>query len=87
LTRKLDAVPDGPQVVLKLTIPDVPDFYSALTNHAGCRRTPQLGDEDEVTAPSLRSVKRLVGLEFMSYRSLIRSTRRFDRWSCTRTSG
>ena len=33
LTRKLDAVPDGPQVMLKLTIPDVPDFYSALTNH------------------------------------------------------
>jgi hypothetical protein len=23
---------------LELTIPDVPDFYSALTNHTGCRR-------------------------------------------------
>ena len=34
----LDAVPDGPQVKLELTIPDVPDFYSALTNHTGCRR-------------------------------------------------
>jgi hypothetical protein len=38
LTRKLDAVPDGPQVMLELTIPDVPDFYSALTNQTGCRR-------------------------------------------------
>jgi fructose-bisphosphate aldolase class I len=33
LTKQLDAVPDGPKVMLKLTIPDVPDFYSALTNH------------------------------------------------------
>jgi fructose-bisphosphate aldolase class I len=33
LTRNLDAVPDGTQVMLKLTIPDVPDFYSALANH------------------------------------------------------
>jgi len=24
--------------MLELTIPDVPDFYSALTNHTGCRR-------------------------------------------------
>jgi hypothetical protein len=31
-------VPDGPQVTQELTIPDVPDFYSALTNHTGCRR-------------------------------------------------
>src|SRR6202011_2576688 len=38
LTRKLDAVPEGPQVMLKLAILDVPDFYSALTNHTGCRR-------------------------------------------------
>src|SRR5438445_4843151 len=30
LTRKLDALPDGRQVMLKLTIPDVPDLYSAL---------------------------------------------------------
>jgi len=30
LTRKLDALPDGHQVMLKLTIPEVSDFYSAL---------------------------------------------------------
>jgi len=28
----------APRVMLELTIPDVPDFYSALTNHTGCRR-------------------------------------------------
>ncbi|HYZ41279.1 MAG TPA: fructose bisphosphate aldolase [Stellaceae bacterium] len=33
LTEKLDALPHGRQVMLKLTIPDVPDLYSALTNH------------------------------------------------------
>jgi fructose-bisphosphate aldolase class I len=33
LARQLDAVPDGRKVMLKLTIPDVPDFYSVLTNH------------------------------------------------------
>jgi len=33
LTRRLDTLPDGRKVVLKLTIPDVPDFYSSLTNH------------------------------------------------------
>src|SRR5713101_5094788 len=33
LTARLDAVPDGPQVMLKRPIPDVPDLYSALTNH------------------------------------------------------
>src|ERR1700719_757291 len=33
LIRQLDAAPDGPKVMLKLTIPDVPDFYAALTNH------------------------------------------------------
>jgi fructose-bisphosphate aldolase class I len=33
LTRNLDALPDGRQVMLKLTIPEVPDFYSALMNH------------------------------------------------------
>jgi len=33
LSRKLDALPDGRQVMLKLTIPDVPDLYSALTKH------------------------------------------------------
>jgi fructose-bisphosphate aldolase class I len=33
LTGKLDAMPDGPRVMLKLTIPDVPDLYAALINH------------------------------------------------------
>src|SRR6201997_2369064 len=31
LTRHLDAVPDGRQVMFKLTLPDVPDLYSSLT--------------------------------------------------------
>jgi len=30
LTRNLDALPEGRQVMLKLTIPDVPDFYAPL---------------------------------------------------------
>jgi fructose-bisphosphate aldolase, class I len=33
LKRKLDAVPDGSRVMLKLTIPDVPDLYLPLINH------------------------------------------------------
>jgi fructose-bisphosphate aldolase class I len=33
LTRKLDTVPHDRQVMLKLTIPDVPDFYLPLINH------------------------------------------------------
>ena len=39
LTKKLDALPDGRQVMLKLTIPDIPDFYLALTNH---QRVPRV---------------------------------------------
>ena len=31
LTRHLDTVPDGRQVMFKLTLPDVPDLYSGLT--------------------------------------------------------
>ena len=31
LTKRLDALPDGRQVMFKLTLPDVPDLYSALT--------------------------------------------------------
>ena len=31
LTKCLDAVPDGRQVMFKLTLPDVPDLYSAVT--------------------------------------------------------
>jgi fructose-bisphosphate aldolase, class I len=42
LTRKLDAVPDGPEVMLKLTIPDVPDFYSALVSHERVARVVAL---------------------------------------------
>jgi fructose-bisphosphate aldolase class I len=42
LTRNLDTVPDGTQVMLKLTIPDVPDFYSALANHKRVARVVAL---------------------------------------------
>ena len=34
LTARLDALKDGVQVMLKLTIPSVPDFYRSLTTHA-----------------------------------------------------
>src|SRR5262249_29509604 len=33
LTRHLDALPNGHKVMLKLTIPDVPDLYAPLVNH------------------------------------------------------
>ncbi|HTT80953.1 MAG TPA: fructose bisphosphate aldolase [Stellaceae bacterium] len=33
LTRKLDALPNRSQVMLKLTIPDVPDLYAPLVSH------------------------------------------------------
>ena len=33
LTKKLDALPNCSQVMLKLTIPDVPDPYAPLVNH------------------------------------------------------
>jgi fructose-bisphosphate aldolase class I len=33
LTRRLDALPAGARVMLKLTIPDVPDFYLPLVEH------------------------------------------------------
>jgi fructose-bisphosphate aldolase class I len=42
LTRKLDTMPDGRQVMLKLTIPDVPDLYSALTKHERVARVVAL---------------------------------------------
>jgi len=42
LKRKLDALPDNRQVMLKLTIPDVPDFYSALVNHERVARVVAL---------------------------------------------
>jgi fructose-bisphosphate aldolase class I len=42
LRRKLDALPDGRQVMLKLTIPEVPDFYSALVSHPRVARVVAL---------------------------------------------
>ena len=33
LSRKIDALPDGPGVMLKLTIPEVPDLYAPLVSH------------------------------------------------------
>ncbi|MBV8525210.1 MAG: fructose bisphosphate aldolase [Acetobacteraceae bacterium] len=33
LSRKVDALPDGPGVMLKLTIPEVPDLYAPLVSH------------------------------------------------------
>ena len=42
LVKKLDALPDGSQVMLKLTIPDVPDLYSALINHKRVARVVAL---------------------------------------------
>jgi fructose-bisphosphate aldolase, class I len=33
LTRHLEAAPDGPQVMFKLTLPDVPDLYLPLVKH------------------------------------------------------
>ena len=42
LTRKLDALPDGRQVMLKLTIPEVPDLYSILTKHKRVARVVAL---------------------------------------------
>jgi fructose-bisphosphate aldolase class I len=42
LTRNLDALPEGRQVMLKLTIPDVPDLYSGLVNHKRVARVVAL---------------------------------------------
>jgi fructose-bisphosphate aldolase class I len=42
LTRKLDALPDGRQVMLKLTIPDVPDLYAPVVNHRRVARVVAL---------------------------------------------
>jgi fructose-bisphosphate aldolase, class I len=42
LTRKLDAAPNGPKVMLKLTIPDVPDLYLPLINHQRVARVVAL---------------------------------------------
>jgi fructose-bisphosphate aldolase, class I len=42
LTKNLDAAPDGPRVMLKLTLPDVPDLYLPLVNHKRVARVVAL---------------------------------------------
>ena len=42
LTKNLDALPDGRQVMLKLTIPDVADFYTPLISHERVTRVVAL---------------------------------------------
>jgi fructose-bisphosphate aldolase class I len=42
LTKHLDAVPAGRQVMLKLTIPEVPGLYSAVTKHKRVARVVAL---------------------------------------------
>ncbi len=42
LTKHADALPDGRQVMLKLTIPDVPDLYAPLIGHKGITRVVAL---------------------------------------------
>jgi fructose-bisphosphate aldolase class I len=42
LTRQLDALPAGQQVMLKLTIPDVADLYAGLVAHKGVARVVAL---------------------------------------------
>ena len=38
LLRRLDRLPDGRQVVVKVTLPETADFYAALSAHAGVAR-------------------------------------------------
>ncbi|HTV43730.1 MAG TPA: fructose bisphosphate aldolase [Stellaceae bacterium] len=42
LSRHLDALPDGRQVMLKLTLPDVPDLYAPLVRHPRVMRVVAL---------------------------------------------
>ncbi len=42
LIKSLDALPDGRQVMLKLTIPETPDFYSGVIGHKGVARVVAL---------------------------------------------
>ena len=42
LMRQLDALPDDRQVMLKLTIPEIPDFYSSLIIHKRTARVVAL---------------------------------------------
>jgi fructose-bisphosphate aldolase class I len=42
LTKGLDGVPDGRQVMFKLTLPDVADLYKPLADHPRCARVVAL---------------------------------------------
>src|SRR5271170_5635657 len=42
LTRRADALPEGHQVMLKLTLPEVPDLYSGLVKHKRVARVVAL---------------------------------------------
>jgi fructose-bisphosphate aldolase class I len=42
LTKKLDALPSGRRVMLKLTIPNTPDFYGTLVAHKNVARVVAL---------------------------------------------
>ena len=42
LTKNLDAQPDGPRVMFKLTLPDTPDLYLPLTKHRRVTRVVAL---------------------------------------------
>jgi fructose-bisphosphate aldolase, class I len=42
LIKRLDALPQDQQVMLKLTLPEAPDFYSALSNHPRVARVVAL---------------------------------------------
>ncbi len=42
LTRQLDTMPNGRRVMLKLTIPETPDFYASLVGHARVARVVAL---------------------------------------------
>jgi fructose-bisphosphate aldolase class I len=42
LTKRLDALPESRKVMLKLTLPDVPDFYSPLVKHKRVARVVAL---------------------------------------------
>jgi fructose-bisphosphate aldolase class I len=42
ITKELDALPEGTKVILKLTIPTVPDFYKPLIDHKAVVRVVAL---------------------------------------------
>jgi fructose-bisphosphate aldolase class I len=42
ILARLDALPKGQQVMLKLTLPEAPDFYAPLIKHAGVARVVAL---------------------------------------------